>query len=188
MRSSLLAITLTLLSSIPPVLADTYIIDSEHAFPQFAVRHLNFSTLRGRFNQTTGQLSMDREKGTGSVEVVIDANSLDTGHQKRDEHLRGADFFNVKKYPQITYKSTQIHFQGQDKAVVEGELTMKGITKPLILNVERIQCGINPVNKKETCGFDAQGTLKRSDFDIKYGLQVIPDEVQLIISADAIKQ
>ncbi len=167
--------------------AATYTMDSAHTYPQFEIRHLAFSTLHGQFNHTTGTITMDRKAGLGSVQATIDVDSLDTGFAKRDEDLKSAAFFDVAKYPTMTYQSTKVIFHGKDRATVEGKLTLHGVTKPVTLHVTRIHCGINPIMKKEVCGFDAVGELKRSDFGIKTYLPVIPDQVRLIINTDAVK-
>ncbi len=170
------------------VWADHYIIDSSHTYPQFLIRHLNFAVMHGRFNETTGTVTFNPERGIGAVEVVITAASIDTGHAKRDEHLRNADFFDVEKHPQITYRSTQVHFEGNEKAMVEGELVIKGVKRPVTLTVDRIYCGTHPINQKQVCSFDARANIKRSDFGISYGLPVVPDDVELVIGAEAVKE
>jgi polyisoprenoid-binding protein YceI len=167
---------------------ETYELDPAHTFPHFSVNHLGFSTMRGRFNTTSGTVTMDKDKGTGSVEIEIDVSSIDTGHAKRDEHLRGPDFFNATEFPKMTYKSTKVTINKDDSAVVEGNLTIMGVTKPVTLNVEKMNCGVHPFNKKEVCGFDATTTIKRSDFGMKYGLPAIGDEINMIIEAEGVKK
>lgn len=166
--------------------ADNYTIDPSHTYPHFRISHLGFSTLQGRFNTTKGKLTIDRKNNTGSVEIVIDASSIDTAHKKRDDHLRSNDFLNVAEFPEITFKSTKVTLKG-DKADVEGNLTIMGVSKPVKLMVSRISCGKHPFNKKDVCGFDATANIKRSDFGVKYGLPAIGDEMELIIEAEAVK-
>ena len=170
------------------VSAETYEIDPTHTYPYFSVSHLGFSTLRGRFNTTSGTITMDKAKGTGSVEIEIDVTSIDTAHAKRDEHLRGPDFFNSAEFPKMTYKSTKVTINKDDSAKVEGNLTIMGVTKPVTLNVSKITCGVHPFNKKELCGFDATATIKRSDFGMKYGLPAIGDEITMYIEAEGFKK
>jgi len=129
---------------------------------------------------------MDRAKGTGSVTIVIDVASIDTGFKKRDDHLRSPDFFNAVEFPEITFKSTKITFKGKGATLV-GDLTIKGVTKSVQLDVSSINCGVHPFNKKDVCGFDARTRFKRSDFGIKYALPAVGDEVTLMIEAEAIK-
>jgi len=167
-------------------MADSYTIDPAHTYPNFTINHLGFSTMHGRFNGTTGSLTIDQVKGTGSVDIVVDMASVDTGFKKRDDHLRSPDFFNVKEFPSMTFKSKTVDFKNAGATVV-GELTIKGVTKPVKLEVSSINCGVHPFNKKDVCGFNATTSIKRSDFDIKYGLPAIGDEMSIQIEVEAIK-
>ena len=166
--------------------ADSYTIDSSHTYPNFTISHLGFSTMHGRFDKTTGKLSLDQAKGTGSVEIAVDMASVNTGFKKRDDHLRGPDFFNVAEFPEMTFKSTKVAFKGKG-ATVTGDLTIKGVTKSVKLDVSRINCGVHPFSKKNVCGFDASTSIKRSDFGIKYGLPAIGDEMAIQLEVEAVK-
>jgi len=168
------------------VMAENYTLDPNHTYPSFAINHLGFSTMHGRFDKTSGSLSMDRAKGNGSLDVVVDMASVSTGMKKRDDHLRSPDFFNVAEFPQMTFKSTDVKFTDLG-AQVTGDLTIKGITREVTLNVDSIHCGVHPFNKKEVCGFGATTTIKRSDFGIKYGLPAVGDELSISIEAEAVK-
>jgi len=170
----------------------TYQLDEHHSFPNFMIDHLGFSTIFGRFNKTSGSFTVDFQAKTGSVEMTIDAASVDTGdHDRdgrprtRDEHLRTPDFFNVAEFPRITFKSTGVRFKGDAVSEIDGQLTMAGVTKPLTLKLERWKCGTHPFTKKPMCGGNAVGTLKRSEFGVKYGVPAISDEVHLNISFEA---
>ncbi len=177
------------LSAVGVQAAEFFKIDPAHTYPHFAISHLGFSTLYGRFNQTTGKFFIDWERGTGSVEVEIAAVSIDTGHKKRDDHLRSPDFLNVMEFPKILYRSTKVRIdQDKKSAVVEGELTLHGVTKPVTLTVERINCGVHPMNKKYICGFDARAKIKRSDFGITYALPAIGDEMELWFEVEGIRE
>src|SRR3569833_88896 len=137
---------------------ESYTIDPLHTFPNFTIDHLGFSTMHGRFGKTTGTLTVDREKGTGSVNVKIDASSVNTGFDNRDDHLRSPDFLNVIEFPEITYKSTKVTIKPDLTGVVEGNLTMAGVTKPVRLVVKRMNCAIIPMDPKKekfVCGIDA---------------------------------
>ena len=187
-KNKLAALTfITMIGGFSNVYADSYAIDSAHTFPNFTINHLGFSTMHGRFGSTKGSLSIDLAKKTGSVDITIDAASIDTGFKKRDDHLRSADFFNVNEFPEITFKSTKVKFKGDDKATVEGNITIKGVTKPITLDVHHIKCGTHPMNKKQVCGFDATTSLKRSEFGVKYGIPAIGDEVKISLEAEAVK-
>jgi len=165
-----------------------YIIDRYHTFPHFAIDHLDFSTLYGRFDQTTGKIILDRENNNGSVSVKIAAVSVSTGHNKRDDHLRSPDFLNVMEFPDITYESRNVSFIGTDQAKVEGDLTILGVSKPVDLAVNRIRCGKHPMNKKQVCGFEATAEIKRSDFGSSYGRPNIGDNMKLWFEVEAIKE
>ena len=165
---------------------ETYAIDPTHTYPSFAVEHWGLSLLHGRFDKTTGSFSFDRAAKTGSTELTIETASLTTGDsdkgsrkQSRDDHLRSADFFNVREFPTMTFKSTKVVFSGELPSSVEGNLTLLGVTKPVTLTFARFKCGQNPFSKKDRCGGNAVGSFKRSDFGMKYALPAVGDEITL---------
>lgn len=175
--------------------AESYTIDPLHTFPNFAINHLGFSTMHGRFGKTAGKLTLDQATHSGAVEVEIDAASVDTGFVKRNDHLRSPDFLNAAEFPDITYKSTKVTItgdasRGNATAVVEGNLTISGVSKPVTLKVTRMHCGINPMDPKKEqyrCGFDAEASIKRSDFGIKYGLPAIGDDMNIALEVEAVR-
>ncbi len=183
-----LSLVAALLLPVAAVASEKYEIDPAHTYPNFEISHLGFSTMHGRFNKTTGHLTIDWDKNTGSVDIKIDAASIDTGFAKRDDHLRGPDFINVAEFPEITYKSTSVKIKGDKTATVEGKLTIMDVSKPVTLHVKAINCGVHPFNKKNVCGFDAEGEFKRSDFGVNYGLPAIGDEMKLHIEVESIRQ
>jgi len=167
---------------------ESYTIDPNHTFPNFTINHLGYSTMHGRFGKTSGKLTLDRETMTGSVEVVIDAASVDTGFHKRDDHLRSPDFLNVGEFPTITYKADKVKLNKDGTGTVQGKLTLAGVTKPVTLTVDRMHCATHPFDpskKKFVCGFDASAMIKRSDFGVSYGLPGIGDEMQLSFELEA---
>jgi polyisoprenoid-binding protein YceI len=191
--ATLLAVALPLSAAAAP---ETYTFDTVHTFPHFAVDHLGFSTLYGRFDRSNGKFTIDKAAKTGSLELMIQTASVSTGHptdrgayaRTRDDLLRSPEFFNVAEFPTMTYKSTGVKFNGDNLASVEGNLTLLGVTKPVTLHLDRWKCGLNPYSKKEMCGGNASGTLKRSDFGMKYGLPVaVGDELKLMIEFEAYK-
>ena len=119
-------------------MAADYTLDPAHTYPHFAINHLGFSTMHGRFDNTTGKMTLDLDKGTGSVEVVIGATSVNTGFQKRDDHLRSDDFLRTKEFPNITFKSTAVKIDNKKTATVTGDLTLVGVTKPVTLTVDEL--------------------------------------------------
>ncbi len=191
LRKAMLAIPLSLaligLSFNASAAGASYTIDPEHTYPYFKIDHLGFSMMQGRFNKTSGKLTVDLAGKTGSVDIKIDANSIDTAHEKRDDHLRSPDFLNAAEFPDITYKSTKVTIHDDKTATVEGRLTISGTTRPVSLNVTRINCGTHPMNNRELCGFDAHTTIKRSDFGVTYALPAIGDEMRLEFAVEAYK-
>lgn len=167
--------------------ADSYTIDPTHTYPHFSINHMGFSTMQGRFDNSSGTVTLDRAAKTGSVEIAIETASINTGHAKRDDHLKSPDFFNAAEFPKITYKSTAFKFKGDTPASVDGNLTISGVTKPVTLTIDAFNCGTNPYSKKDTCGAAASAQIKRSDFGIKYGLPGVGDDVKLVFEIEAIK-
>jgi len=167
---------------------ETYKIDPVHSQPNFEVRHMGYSVQRGSFGKATGKITLDRAAKTGSVDVTIDATSIKTIDPRLDKHVQSEDFFNVAKYPTITFKSTKLIFEGDRVVGVDGELTMLGITKPVTLTVDNEVCGEHPINHKPMCGAQASATVKRSDWGMKYGLpRAVGDDVRLVIPVEAYK-
>lgn len=169
---------------------ETYVFDETHTDILFAVSHLGFSKTWGRFNSSNGTVMIDPDAlESSTVEIVIDATSIDTNHEERDDHLRGKDFFDVETYPTISYKSTSVEQTGDKTATVTGDLTMHGVTRPVALDVTLNNVGPNPFDKEKTvAGFSASATILRSDFGMSFGVPVLGDEVQMVFEIDAIKQ
>lgn len=169
------------------VFAQTYNIEPNHTYPSFEADHMGISFWRGKFNKTSGTVVLDRAAKTGSLDIAIDAASIDFGHDKMNEHARNADLFNVEKYPTITYKSKSIKYKGDTPAEVDGELTLLGVTKPVKLTINSFKCIEHPMLKREVCGADASGEFKRSDFGMNYGLPRFSPNVKLAIQVEALK-
>ncbi len=174
---------------------ETYLLDPAHTLPTFSINHLGMSTVRGIFEGSSGKVVLDRAAKTGSVELKIPTGTVYTGYLKstgagrtRDEHLRSADFFNAAEFPDMVFKSTKIVFAGDKPGAIEGNLTLLGVTKPLTLKVDAFNCGPNPMSKQEMCGADVSGSIKRSDFGMKYGIPAVGDEVKLNIAVEGYKQ
>lgn len=166
----------------------TYTFDPSHTYPLFEIDHLGFSTQRGQFDSARGTLEYDPLLRTGSLEIVIDAASLDSGHNERDAILKGPGWFNVSQFSTMTYRGKQFVFEGDRPVAIEGELTMLGVTQPLRLEITRVKCGLNLAARKRGCGADATGVLRRSQFGLRNGLPFIGDEVRLRIQAEAYQE
>ena len=174
---------------------ETYVLDPTHTNPNFSVNHLGMSTVYGHFERATGKVVLDRAAKTGSIEVKIPTATISTGDAKRtdgqrsrDDHLRSTDFFNVAEFPDMVFKSTKLSFSGDKLQTAEGTLTLLGVTKPVTLTATAFNCGVNPMIKKDMCGADLVGSIKRSDFGMKYGVPAIGDEVKLFIAVDGYKE
>ena len=169
--------------------ADTYKIDSNHTYPSFEADHFGgLSNWRGKFDKTEGSIVVDRANKTGTVDITIDANSLDFGHAKMNEHAKGPDMFDVAKYPNATYKG-KIVFKGDVPSTVDGQLTLHGVTKPVTLTINQFKCIQHPMLKREVCGADASATFNRADFGVDYGIKMgFKPEVKLAIQVEAVKQ
>ena len=165
---------------------DSYTFDPLHTSVSFSIDHLGLSMIHGRFSKYSGKFSIDRAAKTGAVELVVETASVDTNDndkgnrpRSRDEHLRSADFFNVAEFPRMTYKSTNVVFAGDVPTMVEGNLTLLGVTKPVSITVERFKCNPATSTAKERCGGIVAGKIKRSEFGMKRGIPNIGDEVVL---------
>ena len=170
----------------------SYVIDSLHSYPNFAVNHLGMTMIHGRFDKMAGKVVFDQAAKSGSLEVKIATASITTGdgqradgRRSRDDHLRSADFFNVAEFPEMIYRSTKLNFNGDAVESIEGSLTLLGVTKPLKLNVSTFKCAAHPFSKKPMCGAYVEGMIKRSDFGMKFGIGSVSDEVKLSIGVEA---
>jgi polyisoprenoid-binding protein YceI len=189
----LLALAATPLSA--GAATEIYPFDPLHTSVSFAIDHLGLSMIHGRFSKYSGKFSIDRAAKTGTVELVVETASVDTNDndkgnrpRSRDEHLRSADFFNVAEFPRMTYKSTQVIFASDTPTIVEGSLTLLGVTKPVSITVERFRCNPATATSKERCGGSASAKIKRSDFGMKRGIPNIGDEVALSFGFEGDKE
>ena len=192
MKKTLLivAAALTAAVSFSAVAADTYMLDPTHTYPSFEADHFGgLSVWRGKFTKSSGMVTLDRAAKTGTVDVTVDPASVQTGNPKLDEHLQSDAFFDVTKYPSVTYKGTDIRFDGDKPVEVIGSLTMHGVTKPLNLTVDSFKCMPHPVLKREVCGVEASAHFNRADYGMdfgsKYGFSM---DTKLDIQAEGIKQ
>jgi len=187
-RYAALLAMLALMISTPAVHAQTYNIDPGHTYPSFEADHLGLSFWRGKFTKTTGKVVLDRGSSAGgSIEITIDASSIDFGHAKMNENARGKDMFNVEQFPTVTYKSRALKFEGEKLVAVEGDMTLLGVTKPMPLKVTHFKCMMHPMLKREVCGVDASARFDRSDYGLSYGVPRFSPEVKLQIQAEAVR-
>jgi len=169
--------------------AVTYRIDPVHSFIIFRVKHLNTGFAYGRFNTFSGTIVVDeRNPANSSIELEIDANSVDTGNSQRDDHLRSPDFFSARQFPKITFKSTRVRKINDTTVEVQGDLTMRGVTRPITARVTFTGKGRNQ-RGQEIIGFETTFTIRRSQFNINYGLNGgLADEVRVTFAVEGIRQ
>jgi polyisoprenoid-binding protein YceI len=182
--STVLAIALV--AAAPQVFAQSYNIDPSHTFPSFETDHMGISVWRGKFNKTSGTVTLDKAGKKGTLDITIDASSVDVGFPKLNEHLQGPDFFNVAKFPTATYKSTSFTFDGDKPVAVQGNLTLLGVTKPVELTINKFKCIIHPMMKREVCGADVSASFKRTDFGMNTYSPPFDPVIKLAIQVEAV--
>jgi polyisoprenoid-binding protein YceI len=174
--------------------ATTWTIDPSHSLVEFGVRHMMFTTVKGRFGALEGTIvEDDADPSRSSVQVTIQAASIDTRDEKRDAHLRSADFLDAENFPTLTFKSTSVEAKGTDHVLVRGDLTIRGTTRPVTLDVTRNGAGANPWGQT-VAGFSAETKINRKDFGLTWnvGLEaggvLVGDEVKIAIEIEAARQ
>jgi polyisoprenoid-binding protein YceI len=180
-----LATALSLAFTAPAMAADVYTLDPAHTAITFHINHFGFSNPSGKFMNVDGTLSLDEKNPAASkVSVTIPIAMIDTGVPKLDEHVKTKDFFDAATFPTATYVSDKVDVTGPDTAIVHGTLTLRGVAKPVDLNVKLNKIGDNMM-KKHTAGFTATATIKRSDFGMTAYLPMLGDDVSLDIESEA---
>lgn len=168
--------------------ADKYEVDGAHTFVLFKVSHLGVGTAYGQFNDVSGTLTVDEENPAGSsVAFEIKAGSVDTHNEKRDEHLRSPDFLSAVQFPLITFKSTGVKKSGEKSYEVSGDLTLRGVTKPVTAKLERVGSGKDPWGNYRT-GFDGSFVIKRSDFGVNFMPEALGQDVTILLAVEGIKK
>jgi polyisoprenoid-binding protein YceI len=186
LRPALLGVACTALGTAASAAPMTYQIDPNHTYPTFEADHLGgLSYWRGKFNSTSGTITLDQEAETGSVDITVDVGSIDFGHDGLNEHAKSADMFDVATYPTATYTGELTDFENGSPTMVDGELTLHGVTRPVELKIEKLTCKPHPFNQRPICGADASAEIDRSDFGINFGEGVFNMGVTLRISIEA---
>jgi polyisoprenoid-binding protein YceI len=171
------------------VQAGSFAVDTNHTQVGFTLSHMGFSNFSGRLDGVTGTLTLaDGDRSASKLSVSIPAKSFSTSNEKLDGELTSADWFDAAKFPTITFTSTKVTVTKPDTATIEGQLTLHGVTKPITLTAHFVGAGTNPLSKKYTVGFDATGTVKRSDFGVTKYVPLIGDEVELSLHGAFEKQ
>jgi polyisoprenoid-binding protein YceI len=176
---------LAALFAIPAYAADSYTIDPTHTWPMFEVNHLGYSTQRGRFNKSSGKITLDVASRKGSVDITIDASSLDMGFDKWNEHMKGPDFFYVSQHPTIRFTSDKLVFEGDKVVGAEGKFTLLDTTRPVTLQVENFKCAPHPMTRKMHCGANISATISRTQFGMAKYVPMVGDEVKLFSPIEA---
>lgn len=185
MRKTLIALACA--AALPACAADGYSFDPRHTRPLFELNHLGFSTQHGRFGKAEGKVVLDIAARQGSVDLSIDAASIDMGADDWNKHVKGEDFFNIEKFPRITFKSDKLLFDGDKVVGAEGSFTLLGVTRPLAVTLANFRCAPHPMLKKPACGGDVRATLRRSDFGMTKYLPAVGDEVRISVPVEAFK-
>ena len=176
------AIVVTLAAAPAASAADAFAVNKPHTIVAFSVDRLGLTKMLGSFSKVDGEFTLDRNNPTVStVSLTIDTSSIYTGFEARDKHLKSPDFFNVQEFPNMKFVSTKVEKTGEKTAKVTGNLTLLGVTKPVTLDVVLNAIKPDARTKKDLAGFSAKGTLKRSDFGMKYLSGAIGDEVTLMV-------
>ncbi len=173
--------------AIPGYAVDNYTIDPTHTWPMFEVNHVGYSTQRGRFDKSSGKITLDVAAQQGSVDITIDASSLDMGFAKWNEHMTGEEFFNVAQYPTIRFTSDKLIFDGDKVVGAEGKFTLLGTTRPLTLRVDNFHCAPFPMTRQMHCGADVSATISRTQYGMAKFVPMVGDEIKLFSPIEANK-
>lgn len=147
-----------------------YTIDPTHTYPSFEADHMGgLSVWRGKFNRSSGSIVLDKEAQAGTINVKIDAASIDFGNDELNEHVKGSEVFDTAKYPHATYTGKLTGFRNGAPTEVDGTLQLHGVSKPVTLKINKFLCKPSPMTKKEVCGADASAKINREDFGVSYG-------------------
>jgi polyisoprenoid-binding protein YceI len=166
-----------------------YNIDPNHTYPSFTADHMGgLSNWRGKIKSSSGNVTLDAAAQTGTVEVTMNMDTIDFGHDKMNVHAKSAEIFDVEKFPTATYAGKLSGFKNGAPTEVDGTLTLHGVSKPVKLKINSFMCKPNPMSKKETCGADAAAKINREDFGVSYGKAYgFKQDVELQIQVEAVK-
>ena len=166
----------------------TFVVDPTHTFARFSYSHFGLSTQLSKFDKTTGTVVLDQAAKTASVDIVIDTTSVNTGYATFNEHIQAPDFLDTAKYPIATFKSTKVDFAGDKPTAVHGNLTIKGVTRPVTLKVSNYVNMPHPMLKKDAIGADASAVIKRSEFNAGKYAPNVGDDVTISVALEAVKR
>jgi polyisoprenoid-binding protein YceI len=165
-----------------------YSLDPDHSQPVFEVSHLGISTYRGKFTRVSGRIVLDPAAGGGSAQISLYPGDLLTGSRQLDQILQGEDFFDVAQYPVAHFSASKIVFEGETPVRIEGDLTLRGVSKPMTVTIQSFKCAKHPLFVwREVCGAEASATIRRSEFGMTRYLASVGDEVRLLLSVEAFR-
>lgn len=187
--AKLSAVLLVSAAAAAPVFAapETYTVDGTHTFANFSYNHFGMLTQISKFDKTTGTVTLDKEARTGAVDITIDMKSVNTGYETFNEHIQDTDFLDTANHPTATFKSTKVSFEGDKPVSIAGDLTIKGVTKPVTLQVTHFVNQPHPMLKKDSIGANASTVIKRSEFNAGKYAPNVGDDVTISVSIEAIK-
>lgn len=165
-----------------------YQLDPSHSFVHFDVVHFGTSTVHGRFGPVQGQVSLDREAGSGHVGLTIATSTVSTGFSPLDSRMRESDLLATQAYPEAFFVSDKFSFDGATLKEVRGEFTLRGVSRALSLSALRFNCYQSPLFRREVCGGDFEAFINRSEYGSTFGLPFVGDRVRLVISVEAVRQ
>lgn len=165
---------------------EKFTIDPDHTYPSLEFPHMGLSIWRGKFDKTSGKVTLDRAAKTGSAEIQIEVASINFGHDKMNEHALTRDWLNVEKFPTMSYRGV-LQFEGDTPVSMDGQLSLRGVTKPVKLKINSFKCIQHPFYKKEVCGADAEGDLDRADFGMDQYTDNGMGRIHLRIQVEALK-
>jgi polyisoprenoid-binding protein YceI len=188
MKKLALVLALSAFSATGFAAPETFNVEPTHTFPRFEYSHFGYSNQQQRFDKTSGKIVLDRAAKTGSVDVSIDTTSVNTGYALFNQHIQAEDYFDTARFPAITFKSTRVRFEGDKPVAVDGNLTIKGVTRPVTLTVTNFHSMPHPMLKKDAIGANATAKVKRSEFNMGKNVPYVGDDVTLTIAVEAIKE
>jgi polyisoprenoid-binding protein YceI len=165
----------------------TYTVEPTHTAATWAIPHLGISIIRGRFDKTSGKINLDQIGRAGTVDITIEAASVNAGNKKFEDHLRSKDFFDAEQFPKVTYRGRLAKFDGDMPTEVEGELTLLGQTLPVNLKISSFKCRTHPLLRREVCGAEAATTIDRSQFGMTSSVAFTSARVDLMLQIEALK-
>ena len=186
MKQAIAVAFISVAAALPATAADTYTIDKDHTYPSFEFSHMGISIWRGKFTRTSGKVTLDRAARTGSVQVLVNTQSIEFGHKAMNEFAIAEDWLNTQWHPTMGFQGT-LRFEGDAPAAVDGRLTLLGVSHPLTLRISSFKCIEHPLFKREVCGADAEGELNRADYGMKLYSEGDLGKIRLRIQVEALK-